>query len=59
MRTLDGDQGPLDIKMGMTVEGKFVIDFGKDLSWIGMSVEQAVEFANLILEQCESHNAIQ
>lgn len=47
------DQGELKIAIGK-IEGKIVIDFGKPTTWIGMPVEQAVAFAELIVQKAVS-----
>jgi hypothetical protein len=44
----EGDQGALNLTVGIR-DRTVVIDFGKDLSWIGMPKDQAISFANVIL----------
>jgi hypothetical protein len=44
----EGDQGALNLTVSIR-DKTVVIDFGKDLSWIGMPREQAISFANMIL----------
>jgi hypothetical protein len=45
------DEGELDIKVYNHDEDTIVIDFGKNLSWIGMNREQAQIFALNILRR--------
>jgi hypothetical protein len=44
----DDDEGALDITIGLR-DNTVIIDFGKDVKWIGMSRPQAQEFALRIL----------
>jgi len=45
-----GDEGELIFQMGMMPDNKtFVINFGKDVSWIGMTKQEAFEFAKEIM----------
>jgi hypothetical protein len=44
------DEGVLNIQMGFNKEGKFIIDFGKPVVWIGMTKEQAFEFGKRIMK---------
>ena len=32
-------------------QGKVIIAFGKEISWLGMTKEQAVELGNLLIEK--------
>jgi hypothetical protein len=43
------DEGVLNIKMALTENGKFIIDFGKPVVWIGLTKEQAFHFARRIM----------
>ena len=46
------DQG--DIRLAIYCEDNLVhIDFGKDLSWLAFSSQQAIEFANLIIKSAQ------
>lgn len=43
------DEGELNIGMG--IEGKnLIVDFGKSIEWIGMSKQQALQFADFIIK---------
>jgi hypothetical protein len=45
----DGDEGGLQIAIGLHPEGKTVVmDFGKDLSWIGLDRETALTVAQTL-----------
>jgi hypothetical protein len=44
----ESDEGVLSMTIGIR-DKTVIIDFGKDLSWIGMPKEQAISFANVIL----------
>jgi hypothetical protein len=48
---LDDDEGTLEIRMGIDPGDPevFIISFGKDLSWIGMTKEEAFNFARAIM----------
>ena len=46
------DEGILNIKMGLTENDKFVISFGKPLTWFAMTKDGAVDFAKTILRSC-------
>ncbi len=46
----DSDEGALRIAIGER-DGTVIIDFGKDVSWIGMSKPEAIEFATTIMKQ--------
>ena len=46
------NEGVLMIKMGLTKDGTFILDFGKPVPWIGMSREQAIVFARDIMRAC-------
>lgn len=44
------DQG--EIMTGITtVEGKVVVNFGKQIAWIGFTRNQALEFGNLLISK--------
>lgn len=45
----EGDEGELTMTMGLRPDDTFIISFGKDLSWIGMSRREAQDFALRIL----------
>lgn len=50
----DGSLGPHDegaLQMGVAHDSKgtVILNFGKEVSWIGMPPEQAINFARLIL----------
>jgi hypothetical protein len=47
----DTDEGVLNIQMGFNKDGKFIIDFGKPVVWIGMTKEQAFQFGKRIMMQ--------
>jgi hypothetical protein len=44
------DEGQLPIKIGVK-DRTVIIDFGKEVAWIGMSGDQAAEFAMMILKR--------
>jgi hypothetical protein len=46
------DEGVLNITMGLNQEGKFIIEFGKPVHWLGMTREQGIEFGKRILRTC-------
>jgi hypothetical protein len=46
------DEGVLDIRMGLTPAGTFIVDFGKPVVWFGMTREQGVVLAKRILRTC-------
>lgn len=48
----DDDEGAVRIAIGVR-DKTLVIDFGKDLSWIGMGKAEAIEFANAIIKRAE------
>lgn len=43
------DEGTLDIRMAMK-DGTFIVHFGKPVVWIGMSKEEAYNFARIIMQ---------
>lgn len=43
------DQGALSVGVASDTKGNVILNFGTEVSWIGMPPEQAVEFAKLIL----------
>lgn len=50
------DEGVLNIRMGIDPKSNnLIIDFGKEVIWIGMSKEQAINFAKMILKRCADH----
>jgi len=46
----DDDEGVLPIRIGER-DGTVIIDFGKEVSWIGMSKPEAIEFAKTIMKR--------
>ena len=47
------DEGALNIRMGIDPSnGKFILDFGTKVTWIGMDKGQAIDFAKNILRHC-------
>jgi hypothetical protein len=49
----EGDEGELPVLIG--VENNIVIiKFGKDISWMGLTKELAIDFANILLIKAES-----
>lgn len=49
----DSDEGALMI--AIKVQDKtLIIDFGKDISWLGMDKFQAIEFGKMIIEKANS-----
>jgi hypothetical protein len=46
-RLSEDDEGGLMIAVG-SKEGKIVINFGKDISWIALNPEEAMAFADAI-----------
>lgn len=47
----EDDEGVLEIKIAER-DNTIIIDFGKPVVWLGMPVDQAESFANLILAEC-------
>lgn len=47
------DQGEIAISVGET-DGKVVLNFGKDISWIGFPARQAIELARSISDHANS-----
>lgn len=46
----EDDEG--EIKIAITTDGeKVIIAFGKEVSWIGFTKEQAVEIGNLLIQK--------
>lgn len=45
------DQGELALALASDARGNLIIDFGKEVKWIAMSSEQAIEFGKLILRK--------
>ncbi len=43
------DQGELSMGVTHDSKGTVILNFGKEVSWIGMPPEQAINFARLIL----------
>lgn len=43
------DEGALNIGVARDSKGNVILNFGKEVSWIGMPSADAVEFAKLIL----------
>lgn len=46
----DGDEGLIRFAVGHE-DGKVVIDFGKPVAWLGMTPQQAADFASSILNR--------
>lgn len=49
----DDDEGELTLRIGVT-DKTVIIDFGKDIKWIGYDKAGAIEFAELILKHARS-----
>jgi len=47
-----GDELELNIRIGMRDDGLLIVDFGKPISWFGMTKDQAIQFAKDILKLC-------
>ena len=48
----DDDEG--ELRIGITTsKGNVVIDFGKNITWIGMPPEQAIQFGELIIKRAK------
>lgn len=45
------DEGGIRFAIGRDQQGNVVIDFGKDVSWIAMQPEQAMELGRRIMAQ--------
>jgi hypothetical protein len=43
------DEGALQVGVAHDSNGTVILNFGKEVSWIGMPAEQAINFAKLIL----------
>jgi len=43
------DEGALQMGVAHDSKGNVILNFGKEVSWIGMPAEQAIEFAKLIM----------
>jgi hypothetical protein len=53
------DEGGLNIAIGSDADGKnVVIRFGKEVAWIALPQEQAVQFAMTILRHARMHGVI-
>lgn len=50
-RISNDDEGEIMLRVGKDERGVVIIDFGKRVSWVGMPVDQAREFATVILLQ--------
>jgi len=46
---------PVTMQMGFNEEGHFIINFGQQVTWMGMTRGQAIDFADAILKHCMSH----
>lgn len=44
-----GDEGALNIGVAHDSRGNVIINFGTEVSWVGMPSAQAINFARLIL----------
>lgn len=48
----DNDEG--EIRFGITIyKGKLIIDFGKQVHWIGLTKQQIIDLARLIMKRAE------
>lgn len=47
------DEGGIQIGIAVDSKGTLIINFGKEVSWIGMPKENAVDFARLILKNAD------
>lgn len=45
------DEGALSIGIATDSKGTVIINFGKEVSWVGMPPEQAIQFATMILKR--------
>lgn len=45
------DEGELQIGLAVTSEGVVIINFGKEVSWIGLPPDQAVDLAAMLLQK--------
>ena len=43
------DEGAINIGVTHDSKGTVILNFGKEVSWIGMPPEQAIQFASLIM----------
>ena len=50
----EGDEGELRLAVGRSDGGDVIIDFGKEVAWIGLPPAQAVSFAEAILKRARS-----
>lgn len=48
----ENDEGALTLRIGIK-GNRLIIDFGKQVIWIGFTREAAIEFARLILNNAE------
>lgn len=46
----DSDEGALKISLNV-IDKTVVIDFGKEITWLGMSKQEAIELAKIIIER--------
>lgn len=54
------DEGAINIAVGVHPVGNtLIIDFGKPVVWIGMPKQQAIEFANNILDKAKRMTGVQ
>lgn len=52
-KIFEDDEGELTLRIGVT-DKTVIIDFGKQLKWIGYDKSGAIEFAELILKHARS-----
>jgi len=56
----DDDQGELKVAMGINMEHKrIIIDFGKEVSWLGLGADEARSFAQGLLDNADRIDKIE
>jgi hypothetical protein len=48
----EGDEGQLEMRLGVQ-DKTVVLDFGKDLSWLGFSKDEAIAFGQAIINKAK------
>lgn len=51
------DEGELAMKVGVQ-NGKVVLDFGKEIAWLGMNPQDAADLASLLLKHARTAAAV-
>lgn len=54
-----GDEGEIQFRVGVTISGEIILDFGTPVVWIGMSPDQADAVGTMLKNAAEKARTVQ